>query len=61
MDSYNQNIKIKILDFSSLEPDYKVYAMIIGKDGETKKVLFEPNETMLNDFKRMAPGKVFLD
>ena len=61
MDSYNNNPKIKTLDYSSMDSEHKIYAMILSKEGELKKVLFEPNEVMLNDIKRMAPRKVFFD
>ena len=61
MDSYHHNQKIKTLDYSSMDPSHKIYAMVITQDSEMKKVLFEPNQVILDDIKRIAPRKVFFD
>ncbi len=42
----------KVMDCTSGRKDGKVYAMIYQKGGDNKKVLFEPNEKMINAMRR---------
>ena len=51
--------RTKTLDFSSQNPNDKVYEMVTMFKGETVKVLFNPNEKILNEMKNLAPRKVF--
>ena len=51
--------RTKTLDFSTQNPDDKVYEMVTLFKGETVKVLFNPNEKILNGMKNLAPRKVF--
>lgn len=51
--------RYKVLDFSTQNPDDKVYEMITQFKGETVRVLFNPNEKILNEMKNLAPRKVF--
>ena len=51
--------RTKTLDFSTQNSDDKVYEMVTLFKGETVKVLFNPNEKILNGMKNMAPRKVF--
>ena len=51
--------RLKVLDFSTLNPEDKVYEMVTSFKGETVRVLFNPNEKILNEMKNMAPRKVF--
>lgn len=51
--------RLKTLDFSTLNPEDKVYEMVTSFKGETVRVLFNPNEKILNEMKNMAPRKVF--
>ena len=51
--------RLKALDFSTLNPEDKVYEMVTSFKGETVRVLFNPNEKILNEMKNMAPRKVF--
>ena len=48
----------KTLDFSSQLPGAKVYAAIVRSGSETVKVLFEPDDKMLQCFRQTAPRKV---
>ena len=50
-DYYNNNQKLKVCDYSSCKPE---------KEGMLK-VLFEPSEHMVKDFRLKAPRKVFFD
>ena len=58
-DSY-RNKQMKTLDFSSGIPDHKIYGMIVEGDQELLKILFEPNEKILQAMKSMAPRKVMI-
>ncbi|MEG0579832.1 MAG: DUF6106 family protein, partial [Niameybacter sp.] len=61
MDYYNGNQRLKVYDFSSQDPSHKVYAMIIPDGQELCKILLEFNERMIQDIKKTAPRKVFMD
>ncbi len=52
--------RYKVLDFSTKNPDDKLYEMVTQFKGETVRVLFNPNEKILNEMKNMAPRKVFI-
>lgn len=60
LDSYNRNNSIKTLDFSSRDPQNKTYTMIIKGEKGLERVIFEPNDIMLNDIKRVRPREVNL-
>ena len=48
----------KVYDYSSGTGQARVYALITANQGEVKKILFEPNETIVEGFFLMAPRKV---
>lgn len=48
----------RVLDYSSRSGQGKTYALIVSGQGELKKVLFEPNTTIVEGFYMMAPRKV---
>lgn len=50
--------KIKTYDYTSGKKDEKIYALIASNKGEVCKVLFEPNETIVEGFFVKAPRKV---
>ena len=50
----------KVLDFSTQNPEDKAYEMVTLFKGETVRVVFNPNEKILNGMKNMAPRKVFI-
>ena len=50
----------KMLDFSTQNPEDKTYEMVTLFKGETVRVVFNPNEKILNGMKNMAPRKVFI-
>lgn len=62
-DYYNNNQKLKVCDYSSCNPEREklVYAMVIPEKEGLLKVLFEPSEHMVKDFRLKAPRKVFFD
>lgn len=51
---------LKTLDYSSNEPNAVVYILIVKNKEERVKVLFEPNQKILDGMKYMAPRKVVL-
>ncbi len=51
--------RTKTLDYSTQNPEDKTYEMVTLYKGETVKVIFNPNEKILNGMKNMAPRKVF--
>ena len=51
---------LKTVDFSSGNRDAKQYEMVIVQKGEKKRVVFEPNSTILEGMKMLAPRKVFV-
>lgn len=60
LDSYNRNNSIKTLDFSSKDPQNKTYTMIIKGEKGMERVIFEPNDVILGDIKRIRPREVNL-
>lgn len=48
----------RVLDFSSRSGQGKTYALIVSGQGEMKKVIFEPNKTIIEGFYMLAPRKV---
>ena len=59
LDSYKNN-KCKEYDFSSHMPEAKIYVIYATVKNEMARILFEPNERMLNDMRNTAPRKVVL-
>lgn len=51
---------LKTLDYSSNEPNAVVYVLVTKNKEERVKVLFEPNQKILDGMKYMAPRKVIL-
>lgn len=51
---------LKAINLSSMTGNAKLYEMIIVQKGTKKKVVFEPNSTILDGMKLLAPRKVFL-
>lgn len=61
MDYYNANQKLKVLDYSSGNPEHKRFGVITRHGNETCKIIIEPDEEMALAIKNSAPSKVFLD
>lgn len=49
---------LKALDYTSGEAGRRIYEMIVLKNGEKKKVVFEPNDTIIDGMRMYAPRKV---
>jgi len=52
--------RTKTLDFSTQNPEDQTYEMVTLFKGETVKVIFNPNEKILENMKNMEPRKVFI-
>lgn len=56
-----RNVQVdKTYDFSSRKTSTEKYVMIVSGNGEKVKVIFEPNQNILEGMKMMAPRKVTL-
>ncbi|MCI9539741.1 MAG: hypothetical protein HFG39_01600 [Lachnospiraceae bacterium] len=53
-----KNTPCKVMDFSSGIPENKKYIMYTSYHNEIVKVIFEPNDRMLDDMWNTAPRKV---
>lgn len=47
-----------VYNYTSGDPGAEVYEMIVLSSGETKKIVFEPNGTILEGMRMLAPRKV---
>ena len=57
LDAYaHQQLKVK--DFTSLNPDANVYAIVVRSENDVLKVLFEPSAKMIACIKQKAPRKL---
>jgi len=52
---------VKVLDFSSKNPDAKPYAVVLHDKGVVTKIIFEPNEAMVQCIRQKAPRKIVMD
>ncbi|MCD8121082.1 MAG: DUF6106 family protein [Clostridiales bacterium] len=50
----------KTADYTSQREGAKTYTMIVQKDGNTSRILLEPNEKILQCMRQLSPGKVVL-
>lgn len=50
--------RAKTYDYSSGSGQGRLYALIVTDHGQQKKILFEPNETIIEGFYLLAPRKV---
>lgn len=48
----------RVYNYTSGNPEAKVYEMLIVSSGETKRLIFEPNEAIVEGIWMMAPRKV---
>lgn len=51
---------VKTMDFSSGVPENKKYEMVVMDNNQKVRVIFEPNQTILDGMRLMAPRKVIL-
>lgn len=52
---------LKVLDYSSMTPGNKKYAMVLLNNNELIKLLLEPNDRMLKELRNIAPRQVHVD
>ncbi len=51
---------LKKIDCSSAMENHKIYGLVVPHKGQKVMVLFEPNETIVNGIRMLAPRKVFI-
>lgn len=56
----NQYRNAKVLDYSSNTPNSRCYVMVIVKNGQQVKMIFEPEQVILDGIRMLAPRKVIL-
>ena len=57
LDSY-KHLQAKVKDFTSGNNDVKPYVIMVRQGDTILKILFEPNEKMLNCIKMKSPRKL---
>ena len=50
--------RAKVLDYSSGTGRGRLYALVVTDHGQQKKIIFEPNDTIVEGFFLLAPRKV---
>lgn len=48
----------RVLNLSSGSQDVRLYALIVSNNGQTTKLIFEPNDTIIEGISMLAPRKV---
>ncbi len=48
----------KVINLSSGRADARLYAMVVANNGQTAKLIFEPNDTIIEGLFMLAPRKV---
>lgn len=59
MDYYNGNQNMKVLDFSSGNPEHKRFGVITRLDGNLCKIILEPDEALAQAMKIQHRAKFF--
>lgn len=54
-----ENKKCPVTDYSSGEEEKEIYALFYREGNVLAKLLFEPNDTMIQTMRQMGPRKVF--
>lgn len=54
----NQYRNAKVKDFSSGNGQARLYVLVVAGNGEVTKVIFEPNDTIIEGYSMLAPRKV---
>ena len=61
LDSYHSNPQLKVLDYSSGNPDHDIYSMIFASKGVLQEVRVEPTQAMLDEVKMRHSSIVFTE
>ena len=54
----NQYQRARVLDLSSCSKDGRKYALVVASNGQLTKLIFEPNDTIIEGISMLAPRKV---
>lgn len=61
LDYYNNNQNLKVVDFSSGNPDHRRFAVITRLDSQLTKIIIEPDQKLEQMMIDYSPSKVFRD
>ncbi|MCR5154655.1 MAG: DUF6106 family protein [Lachnospiraceae bacterium] len=57
LDGYRHN-GVEVRDYSSLDPNHKIFGMVVTSGEKSTLIYFEPDENMLAAMKQKAPRKI---
>ena len=61
LDGFHGNPGLKVMDYSSGNPEHNIYSMIFSCDGAIQEVKVEPSDTLLREVKMRHSSIVFSD
>lgn len=61
LDAYHSNPQLKVRDFSSGNPEHRIYSMIFASQGMLQEIKVEPSDAMLNEVRMHHASIVFSD
>ncbi len=61
LDGFHSNPQLKVIDYSSGNPQHQIYSMIFSCEGAIQEVKVEPSDTMLREVKMRHSSIVFSD
>lgn len=61
LDRYHSNSNVKVYDYSSGNPEHRIYSMVFSSQGELCEVKVEPSETMLREIRMHHASIVYED
>ena len=59
LDDYMKRQGLKVIDYSSREPNKKTWTLVYGGDGGQTALIMELPDDVTQDMRRYAPQKVF--
>ena len=60
LDGYQNRQGIKMLDYSSREPNVKTWTLVYGDGSDQKMLILELPDEVVQDMRRYSPQKVYL-
>lgn len=60
LDGYQNRQGVKVLDYSSREPNVKTWTLVYGDGSDQKMLILELPDEVVQDMRRYSPQKVYL-
>lgn len=60
-DRLSRLTNVKIVDYSTGEENVQTFALVVRTDKELIRIIFNPNNKLMDAIYKLAPGKVFAD